>query len=217
LIENDDENSGLMNINTISISSGTFNNPDGMITNLCLSCVLIKITDTDTDMNFNKDSDACTDSDGHTDADTNANALTDIATNSDTDSLDSDCSIEITGFSHDLIYDDAILHGEPLLLSEHSDSNASDSDVAIESEDSPGILSELHDLPDYDSDSNINAEFFATLEVLNNLRDQLLGGYKPPDECPPDIKTGMDIDKLSLDEKRSLQHFVAWKKIKWNC
>ena len=163
-------------------------------------------------MNFNTDSDACTDSDGHTDADTNANALTDIATNTDTDSLDSDCSIEITAFPHDLIYDDAILHGEPLLLSEHSDSNASDSDVAIESEDPPGILSELHDLPDYDSDSNINAEFFATPEVLNNLRDQLLGGYKPPDECPPDIKTGMDIDKLSLDEKRSLQHFVAWKK-----
>ena len=120
-------------------------------------------------MNFNTDSDACTDSDSHTDADTNANALTDIATNTDTDSLDSDCSIEITAFPHDLIYDDAILHGEPLLLSEHSDSNASDSDVAIESEDPPGILSELHDLPDYDSDSNINAEFFATPEVLNNL------------------------------------------------
>jgi len=34
LIGNDDEDSGLMNINTISISSGTVNNLDGMITHI---------------------------------------------------------------------------------------------------------------------------------------------------------------------------------------
>lgn len=54
--------------------------------------------------------------------------------------------------------------------------------------------------------------FLKLLDVLNKLQDQLLGGYKPPAECPPDIKTGMDIDKLTLDEKISLEHFIAWKK-----
>ena len=34
LIGNDEEDSGLMNINTISISSGTVNNLDGMITHI---------------------------------------------------------------------------------------------------------------------------------------------------------------------------------------
>jgi hypothetical protein len=34
LIGNNDEDSGLMNINTISISSGTVNNLDGMITHI---------------------------------------------------------------------------------------------------------------------------------------------------------------------------------------
>ena len=88
-------------------------------------------------MDFNADTDGCTDPDGYTDADTDADAdaLTDIdtSTGTGTDGLDSDCSIEVTAFAHDLAYDDAILHGEPILLSEHSDSNVSDSDVASES------------------------------------------------------------------------------------
>jgi len=151
--------------------------------------------------------------DAHTDADTNTDTDADSDTDADTNSDTSDLSIDITAFAHDLVYDDAVLHGEPILLSE-GDSNSAvlDSDMVSESEEDPDISLELHDFPDDGSDSNINAEFFETPDVLDKLRDQLLGGYKPPAECPSNIKTGMDIDKLSLDENISLEHFIAWKK-----
>ena len=154
--------------------------------------------------------------DAHTDADTSTDADADSDTDSDSDagtnSDTSDLNIGITAFAHDLVYDDALLHGEPILLSEDdSDSDVLDSDMVSESGESSSISPELHDFLD-DADSDINAEFFETPDVLNKLRDQLLGGYKPSAECPPDIKTGMDIDELSLDEKISLEHFIAWKK-----
>src|SRR5271168_1236135 len=81
-----------------------------------------------------------------------------------------------------------------------------------ESEDFPDKLSEFLDLPDFDLNSDINAEFFATPKALDDLREQLLDGYKPPDECPPDIKTGKELDTLTRDARISLEHFVAWKK-----
>ena len=128
--------------------------------------------------------------------------------NADSDSesiAESDCDIEITGFSHDLHYDDAVLHGEPVFDSDLDGLNT-------ESEDFPDKLSEFLDLPDFDLNSDINAEFFATPKALDDLREQLLDGYKPPDECPPDIKTGKELDTLTRDARISLEHFVAWKK-----
>ena len=170
--------------------------------------------DASTDPDASINSDACTNLDASgpdaytdPDADRDLDAQTDTDTN--TDSSDSDCSIEITAFAHDLAYDNDILHEEPIMHKKHHDSvdsDVSDSDASVNLSGIP--LPE----PDYDSDLDINAEFFNTPEVLNNWRDQLLGGYKPPDQCPQDIKTGMDIDKLSLDEKISLEHYISWKK-----
>jgi len=107
--------------------------------------------------------------------------------NADSDSessAESDCDIEITGFPHDLHYYDAVLHGELVFDSDLGDLNT-------ESEDFPDKLSEFLDLPDFDLNSDINAEFFATPKALDDLWEQLLDGYKPPDKCPPDIRNSI--------------------------
>lgn len=87
----------------------------------------------------------------------------------------------------------------------------SDDSLDIRDSDSESATAHVENLQNYDPLADVNREFFEIPEALTALRKQLLGNYILPHES----RQGEDkihVCSLSISERLSLQHYVAWRK-----